>query len=429
MFECSCCARELLVFSTFTRAAFDVRLAISCPPLPRLTSLTSIRHTNPSLASPSRRRVTPSTRSIMSSSRCSPSESGRARRVIDGEGRAPVSPTTSQLAQLPSELLTIVLTYLPLPFKFHSVTHLSRHFPQLTASAFQHDHLNLSYPSLLSLSKQWPRSLAPFAQLRSMILLSCDVIVPHRGAQLGPLVTRVLSPSPTVGQPFSALRALSLTLPNNGTLSQNRTLHSVYESFTTGLPLLHTLRVVVSPTPTGYGRPRTGATALVSGWLCRLPSLRRLTIVSMELEARSLLTLFSLPLLSLDLHDSHFSQAPQYDGGYSDEALQAVSGTLRRLALPSGANNTMWAEHVEQLLRRYAERRQPLVEDVKQVEEEKLHVAEPSAVAIQPAWQLRCLRYGHRPAFQWLHFGTAIILTHLNLLQQLPASLRPRLIL
>ena len=320
--------------------------------------------------------------------------------------RSLMSPSPFQLALLPTVLLDLVLTYLPLPCKFRSVTRLSRHFPQLTASAFQHDVLYLSYPCLRWLGRTSDLNMALFDQLRVMVLPSSDWFAHRRGVELGPLLTRVLSSSPTIGQPFSALRVLSLWLPADDSLQLNRTLHSVSTSFAASLPLLHTLRVGVPYSPLLHGE-RMDTTAVVCGWLPRLPSLRHLTLAGTGVDARSLFILFSLPLLSIDMRECG-SIPRTVVGSYADAALLAVSGALRRLCLPAAyAEERGWDAHIAQLLQRYAERAQSNAADMAAGEGEE-HEAVPTKVAIQPAWQLKSLRYERDTLPTWLRFATAL---------------------
>ena len=272
-------------------------------------------------------------------------------------------PPRFRLAQLPSELLTIVLTYLPLSCKFRSLTRVSHDFPTLTASAFQYDHLDLSGDSLALLSSgNTVHRVALFSQLRSAAFIRHS-ITDHSGSQ----VYRILSSSSLdAARPFSALRALCLTIPEIGNtyfvFAKDRDLLlSALCSFATSLPQLHTLFFASSLLRLGVGERPGDSVFVSSDWLARLPSLRHLTL-AVGLEAPVLFRLFALPLLSLDLqHCRSDSNITGRDGGIDLEAaLESVSGTLRRLYLPPHAHQPYLITYVGSLLIRYAERTQSL---------------------------------------------------------------------
>ena len=309
------------------------------------------------------------------------------------------------LLQLPATLLTVILTYLPLPCKFSALTHVCHSLPRPTALTLQHDHLELSADCLSWLDAE-PRNSALFGQLRSLTCLRGLRLPPYglRGAgvgyhpPLGPQIARLFSPSALVSQPFCSLRLLYLSLLDDALTLLDRAL---LQSSVTPLPLLHTLCMTVVT--------RNQPSRAID-WLSRLPSLVDLTL-GMLIDERAILSLFSLPLLSLDLHDCRvtpFTTLPA-DNSYSSAALETVSGTLRRLHLPSEYRSaTLGRVPMGQLLMLYAERSEQHADEVQRVdaekEKEKEETAEQSTalsgIAAAAKWRLEHLRYGAWPPEQ-----------------------------
>ena len=296
--------------------------------------------------------------------------------------------SSSQLSQLPLPLLTLVFTYLPFRCKFRSLTHLGLHFPALRAAAFQYDHLDLSIEDFVS-SSMGPRNIALLAASRSLIFVG---EWRTERDEIGPDFTRFFSSSLAVLEPCSALRALYLSLPGRGrhdvgllTTKDRDTLVSALCPSAASLPHLHTLYYNVP-----YSR-------LETDWLARLPSLRRLTL-SCSVDAPVLLSLFSLPLLSLDLRECHMSSLRP--GEYSNAQLDSVSGTLHQLWLPKDNYNPGPVQsYMAQLLQRYVQHTQAGDHDrtAHKLEEVRKHdsaFAMPSCPGC--TWRLE---YLHIPSF------------------------------
>ena len=206
------------------------------------------------------------------------------------------APTTSSTAmcspllQLPATLLTVVLSYLPLPIKFAALPRVGRSFPRLLAPAFRDDHLELPVDCLAWLSAQ-PRIASQLAQLPSLHLTHRDAhsLRNHFGA----FASTVPKSFATV-ELFSSLRQLFLSCASP--------LVQVFAKTAPQLPLLHTF---------GYAddklRVKARSPTLIIGdlsrWLSELPSLQHLTLDAC-MASHALGFLFSLPLLTLDLQHS-----------------------------------------------------------------------------------------------------------------------------
>ena len=331
-------------------------------------------------------------------------------RISMASPRSPTSSPNSPLLRLPASLLTIILTYLPLPCKFSALTRICHSFPRPAASAFQHDHLELSAECLVWLNTR-PHSVALFGQLRSLTFLRNHATALCHYAPLGPQLSRLFSLSPAAAQPFSSLRVLYLSLPDDGLTAMNRTLLAVFASSASSLPLLHTLCIAVTLVqPQAVGMVAPTSTGLLSSWLGNLPSLRHLTL-AMWVDVRAMLYLFSLPLLSLDLRDCRVPPVMvMANGSYSDASLETVSGTLRQLYLPSDHScERVPSIHMAQLLQPYAERSSQPSEEVRQQNvDEEPRETDRSETATKLKWRLEHLRYAAFCPSNTLQFATSI---------------------
>jgi hypothetical protein len=243
---------------------------------------------------------------------------------------------SSSLLRLPESLFTLILTFLPLPCKFHTLTHLSHSSPRLTSSAFQHDHLDLSADCLRWINTRPSQTVALLTQLHSLTCVRIGDWNKPRGKRHPPTadllseVLQTLRSIPGIPQPFSSLRILCIRVSDTDDNETCRSLATTFTASLTHLPLLHTLclaarRNKLTPLSTAQGVTQS------SGWLSRLPSLTSLTLATW-LDAHTLHHLFTLPLLYLDIRQCATKSRDHCE--YTVSMMKAVSGTLRHLYLP-----------------------------------------------------------------------------------------------
>lgn len=306
------------------------------------------------------------------------------------------APASSPLLLLPTPLFHLVLTFLPLPCKFLSVTRLSRRFPSLTPSAFQYDHLDLSADTLSELSSiRRRRKTALLAQVRSLALFR-RTNHDESDVQLCHFISDFLG----VAQPFSALRILHLCVPDASSCSSARDSNAVIaglHTFAASLPHLHTLGFASS-----FIAEPGDTDRLASDVLARLPSLRHLALACF-VEVSAVQRLLSLPLLSLNLREAYlYGVVPTADDPCP--TLESANSLLRRLWLPR-TNNKQHLVYLAQAMQAYAEdlaaRHQSALEVKHEAQEGQIAALKQSV----DSWQLQ---YLYCPSEILQPFATAI---------------------
>ena len=201
------------------------------------------------------------------------------------ESTAPPPPF---VCRLPRAVWLLVTQFVSLSDKLIHLTHLSRSFPLLSPTSFTRDHLCLSSSALSALtsSTSLPQQLGAV----SSISYDCTQTPCDTWRALECFSTLLSCHS------FTALHSLDLLLPQDAALL-SPLLDSLFPTATT-CPALHSL--VVSTACDGDESSK--AVQMKCAALLRLPSLTRLTLGQVVLDAVSVRHICALPaLLHLDL--------------------------------------------------------------------------------------------------------------------------------